>query len=206
MTNKIIFKKVSVAFLSWEKNSSADIYSRCRRCSIRYFISIYYNDDDDDKMCNVFLISMYINCSICTGIFCCSSRSLRFVCAIRCTCGARLILNVSFESHNTPTEMENCVTTAQRIHFNLRCARVLLFFIFLVFLRCVSVCMWNVQHMLLLSLWAEQMPKETLPHPSWMNGSDHELVLPHRLLSQHCALKYNSPYKRTANDTTITNN
>lgn len=97
-------------------------------------------------MCNVFLISMYINCSICTGIFCCSSHSLRFVCAIRCTCGARLILNVSFESHNTPTEMENCVTTAQRIHFNLRCARVLLFFYFFSsFFGAVSVCMWNVR-------------------------------------------------------------
>lgn len=61
------------------------------------------NDDDDDKMCNIFLISMYINCSICTGLLLFRSLS-GFVCAIRCTCGARLILNVSFESHNTPTE------------------------------------------------------------------------------------------------------
>lgn len=75
--------------------------------------------------------------------------SVNNVCAIRCTCGARLILNVSFESYNTPKKSTQrdgemkprrkkkntlcvCVngqTTAQRIRFNLRCASFVYLFL-----------------------------------------------------------------------------
>lgn len=155
-------------------------------------------------MCNVFLIPMYIKIIpfandiiyLFTGIvdvyFFFLSSCVSVVCAIRCTCGARLILNVSFESYNTPKFCDGEASkrardvTAHEKYTSIYDVREFFFYFSVsstMKTRCVCVCMY-VQHM----PESIQMPKERHYH-TWASIMRlYCISMPHRWwLLDYCA-------------------